>query len=209
MAWVSTVPRRLRTAARFIAADPWQNGSRIEFSLEECLFLPSNVPLPARPGGGFLASGTVFFLRSDLDGSERLLPEAMVELWQTGKIAVERLPQLLFERPGKVRRRDAVPILHRKPIRWLPGLLALGVVGVAGFLAARSWLEAAYRAGTAGSTPAGLIVGILSVIAFFAGMIGLSIGLGLLIALPILTLRKRGRRREMASILSRLGVSHE
>ncbi len=206
---VPNTPRRLRTAARFVAADPWRSGASTEFSLEECLFLPPNVPIPARPGEGLFDSGYVFLLRSDLDGSERLLPEALVELWQAGKVAVEWLPQLLFERPGKVRRRDAVPILHRKPIRWLPGLLAVGVAGSAGFLAARSWLEAAHHAGRSGSTPAGLIVGILSVIAFFAGMIGLSIGLGLLIALPILAWRKRGRRREMAAILSRLGASHE
>jgi hypothetical protein len=82
-----------RTLAMFVAADPWRNNLQIEFRLEEYALMP--------PGSanqefvGFLLAGSRVLLRTPLDGTQRSLPAALVELWRVGKVPAGRIPDLL------------------------------------------------------------------------------------------------------------------
>lgn len=153
--YVRLTPRRVRTAARFVAADPWLGGATGEFSLEECVYLPKNVELGSPRALRMMGTGKVYFLRSDRDGSERLLPEALTELWQTGQIPAEWLPQLLSERKGKVRPRHAVPILHRKIGRWLAIAGIAGALGAAAFFPTRAFYKQGASHSMVRTTPEG------------------------------------------------------
>ncbi len=152
--WVRLIPQRVRTAARFLAVDPWRGGSPVEHSVEECVFLPKGTAVSSPRARRLLGGGTVYFLRSEADGTERLLPEALVELWRTGKVPAEWLPQLLQERPGKVRRPDALPILHRKLGPWIAGALVAALVGGGAFTLGRSAYRGKVTAGMPVSMPA-------------------------------------------------------
>jgi hypothetical protein len=91
-----------------------------------------------------LAGKDVYGIRSQLDDKERVMPEALAELWRTKAVAPEALPRLLAQIQPTLRRTDMMPLLHMRAHRWLAGAfaglgLALGI--------------AAARAGAGGGGP--------------------------------------------------------
>lgn len=104
-------PARVRTEASFTAEDPWNQNRRTAFTVEAYLLV---IPGTAPPVGAKPLSGYLYGIRSELDGGEHMLPEALSELWRTNRLAAEALPRLLKQMQPKLKAWDYRPILHNK-----------------------------------------------------------------------------------------------
>lgn len=100
--------RQIRTLGQFTAPDPWHGIRPRQFTIEEYVMMPPGLAqvdtsrYPHRVG-----------LRVDADGSEHMLPEALVELWQSKQVAVERLPELAHCIAPRLRKGDFDLLLHK------------------------------------------------------------------------------------------------
>ena len=82
---------RLRTVGRFTAARSLARQPLLtEFSLEEYVMMPAGSQ-QAVDSGMF---GHRIGLRSEVDGSERMIPESLYELWKRGQVPADRIPVL-------------------------------------------------------------------------------------------------------------------
>jgi hypothetical protein len=109
---VRAVPRWVRTAQRFAAADPWHRSAPTELSVEAYIMLDRRAQeiTPLMRAGAI----EVFAVRSEIDGVARFLPDSLCHLWKSGKLPAESLPVLLHElEPGLVKT-DYRPILSGK-----------------------------------------------------------------------------------------------
>jgi len=129
------VRRRVRTATSFRARDLWHGGEDTDFTLEVYRLVPedSQEALP-----GWLYGGPeVYGLRSEIDGLDRPLPEALSELWSTGRVQPGDLPGLLHAMEPQLTAPDFQPVLHRQFGRWLAILMPVGLLALWGFFVAR------------------------------------------------------------------------
>jgi hypothetical protein len=122
----------LRTLGRFAAADPW-NGNRVtEFSIEEYVMMPSGSPQAVDSGVFAHTIG----LRSELDGSQRMIPESLFELWKRGQVPAERIPTLARAIAPRVLAEDLNLMLGRSNVRSMLAVLVtvfLIITGIAAF----------------------------------------------------------------------------
>lgn len=119
------VPRRVRTVARFAAADPWQLDLPTEFSIEAYRYVPQDDIKPPRQGP---EAAEVYGLRSEIDGRERLLPDALSHLWKRGELPAEELPALLRDLRPRLVKSDYRPLLAIDARRrwWMLALVLAG-----------------------------------------------------------------------------------
>jgi hypothetical protein len=109
---ITFIPRRLRTHGNFTAGDPWNGNLPTEFSIEEYVIMPESSPH---------AVDSVQFahrmgLRSESDGSQRYLPESLIELWRRGLVPAERIPALAQAIEQRVIKEDYNLVLHQTPM---------------------------------------------------------------------------------------------
>jgi hypothetical protein len=109
-------PVRVKTAASFTAEDPWNQGRRSSFKLEEYLLLLGNASVTEFTK----ATGSDFkrALRSEIDGIERWLPDSLSELWRSKQVSTDALPRLLKEAEPTLKSGDYAVVLRNKA-RWL------------------------------------------------------------------------------------------
>jgi hypothetical protein len=69
-------------------------------------------------------------LRSALDGREHWLPESLVELLRTGRVATEALPRLLHELQPHLRKSSYFPALHQHWEEWFSAIFAVVCLGL-------------------------------------------------------------------------------
>ena len=122
-------PIRVKTAATFTAEDPWNQGRRSSFKLNEYLLLFSGTAVTESTK----ATGTDFkrALLSEIDSIERWLPDSLSELWRTKQVPTEALPLLLKEAEPTLKSGDYTVVLRNKA-RWL--LVVLNTVVVLAFI---------------------------------------------------------------------------
>jgi hypothetical protein len=154
------VPRRVRTEARFRAADPWNGGAPAEFSIETYYCVPEHIQVVSWRWG----STPIHGLRSGIDGVERFLPDALSHLWKVGKVAAEALPGLLREIEPDLAQTDFQPMLGAPMDQRVAVALTLLLVAMVGLLL--SWppgsgKEIPWLAGLCGAVVAGGILGAL------------------------------------------------
>jgi len=184
-------PRRARTEARFRAADPWNGEAPAELSIEAYYYVPEHVREASAPWRW--CDTPLYALRSEIDGVERFLPEALGRLWREGKVPAEALPGLLREMEPELEEEDFQPLLEVRTERWLTVLSMVVVLGIAGLLV--TW--------PAGNQPG------LSLTALVCGVIVAGGGfLGALLLLPSYLAGRRRRRRQMGWALARQASSH-
>lgn len=128
---VRLLPRRIRTAARFRAPDPWSGGVITGFSIEAYALVPERITAPEAWPLYAVGARLLHGLRSDADGAERMLPASLVALWQGGDAPAEALPGLLHALGGDVSRRDTLPASRWPAVPAIVLCLALAVAGVA------------------------------------------------------------------------------
>jgi hypothetical protein len=185
------VPRRARTEARFRAADPWNGEAPAELSIEAYYYVPEHVREASAPWRW--CDTPLYALRSEIDGAERFLPEALSRLWREGKVPAESLPRLLQEMEPELEEEDFQPLMEVRTERWLTVLSMVVVLGTAGLLV--TW--------PAGNQPG------LSLTALVCGGIVAGGGfLGALLLLPSYFAGRRRRRRQMGWALARQSSSH-
>jgi hypothetical protein len=131
-------PQRVRTAASFHAPDPWNAQRPTTFTIEVYKLVPRGGRAPhARP-----SPTDLYGIRSEIDGVERMLPEALSELWSTRRITPESLPRLLAELSPNMRKGDIQPLLHTKRHIWtgaIFGLLGFGCLAMSVVWGARAY----------------------------------------------------------------------
>jgi hypothetical protein len=128
------VPRRVRTEARFRAADPWNGDAPAELSIEAYYYVPEHVREADAPWRW--CDTPLYALRSETGGAERFLPDALGRLWREGRIPAEALPRLLREMEPELEEEDFQPLLEVRTERWLTALSMVVVLGIAGLLVA-------------------------------------------------------------------------
>lgn len=179
------VPRRIRTEARFQAADPWNGNAPAEISIETYYHVPAHVreiPSPCR-----WDCNPLYALRSEIDGVERFLPDALSHLWIAGKMPAEALPGLLREMEPDLAKADFRPLMEATTERrWTAVLLAVLLAAV-GLL--MTWPR--------GNEPE------VSWLAVLCGGVMMAGALGAFAALPRYFARRRRRRRQIGWALSR------
>jgi len=180
------VLRRVRTEARFRAADPWNAGAPSEFSIEAYDYVPEHI-LESTALCRF-GSTPIHALRSGADGIERFLPDALSHLWRVGKVSAEELPGLLREMEPDLARTDFQPMLGAPTEQKVTAVLTLLLIAVVGLLL--TWPR-----GGDGRLP---WPALLSGLAMAGGL------LGTLLTLPPYLARRRRRRRQMDWALHRL-----
>ena len=119
---IPLTPARVRTEASFTAEDPWNQNYRTAFTIEAyMLMFPGTAPAPGtKPLAGYL-----YGIRSELDGREHMLPEALSELWRTNQITAEALPRLLKQMQPKLKAWDYRPILRNKMLTVLQYIVSI------------------------------------------------------------------------------------
>jgi hypothetical protein len=106
---------RLRTLGHFAAIDPWLGNRPTEFSVEEYVMMPA---------GSVQAIDSVLYahrigIRSEIDGSERLIPESLYELWKRGQVPGARVPILAQAIAPRVLKEDLNLILDKSAAKSL------------------------------------------------------------------------------------------
>jgi hypothetical protein len=129
---VRSIPRRLRTLARFEAVDPWY-GQRTIFSIESYALVPERITAPEAWPGYAVGARRLHGIRSEADGVERMLPASLVALWQCGEATPEALPGLLHGLETELRETDLLPPSRVPPLPsavvcLLAAALGLGVL---------------------------------------------------------------------------------
>lgn len=117
-------PVRVRTEARFTAADPWNGSVVTEWSVEGFVDSLKGGPLPANKAGKPAQS---YGLRSEIDGVVRMLPDALGHLVRWRDVPLPELPRLLAEIAPQVEKSDFQPMLHfdlRRRLAILAGCFA-------------------------------------------------------------------------------------
>lgn len=181
------VLRRVRTEARFRAADPWNADAPSEFSIEAYDYVPEHVREPSllcRWG-----STPIHALRSGVDGIERFLPDALSHLWRVGKVSAGALPRLLREMEPELAQTDFQPMLGAPTEQRVTAVLTLLLAALVGLLL--TWPR-----GGGGHVP---WLALLSGLATAGGI------LGALLTLPPYFARRGRRRRQMDWAIDRLG----
>ena len=123
------VPALVRTEGDFAANDPWNGGRRTQFTVEVYKMVPKIWDVSAARDARLLGDD-LFSIRSGADGRSRRLPESLVELWRTGRLATEEIPRLLHALQPAFHRSSYLPILHHRRFEVsgiIFGLLCLGM----------------------------------------------------------------------------------
>jgi hypothetical protein len=183
------VPRRVRTEARFRAADPWNGDVPAEFSIEAYYYVPQHVQEVSCPWRW--CNTPLYALRSEdgtPGGGERFLPDALSRLWSAGKVSAEALPHLLREMEPELTQDDFQPLLRVSAERWGAAALIAVLLAILGLLV--TWPR---NGGGGIPVPALLCGGVVA-----GGL------LGALFALPPYFARRERRRRQMGWALARL-----
>lgn len=116
----------MRSEGGFTAPDPWNGNRRAEFTIEVYKMLNPEAPRGAGGKDSWFWGLPMFGIKSEIDGRERMLPESLVELWQTHRIPPETLPRLLWQMQSSLKQGDYAPTLRStKGIQWLVGVTAL------------------------------------------------------------------------------------
>lgn len=84
-------PVKLRTIARFTAADPWSGNQLTDYTLDEYVMLP----LGSKRAIESKWSLHSFGIQWENNPRYRLLPESLVQLWKCGQLPSEKLPSVL------------------------------------------------------------------------------------------------------------------
>src|SRR5688500_4831684 len=92
---VPLVPRRMKTVGRFSAPDPWNDNAPAEFSIEAYRLFGEHVRVVRDTK--WLGLGYLHGISSSLDSRDRLMPDALTELWRTGRLTPEQLPGILYQ----------------------------------------------------------------------------------------------------------------
>jgi hypothetical protein len=124
---VKMVWRRVRTAERFEAPDPWNGGQNSPFSVEVYRMFPERVQDPRDWREGTLAtmgSAVRYGIRSEADGVERMLPTFLGQLYARGQVPADKLPGALHGLEGEIGNRDYRHVPGR-------GVLVVAAVGLA------------------------------------------------------------------------------
>jgi hypothetical protein len=106
-------PMRLRTLGQFAAIDPWCGNRPTEFSVEEYVMMPAGSPQALDSALYAHRIG----IRSELDGSERLIPESLYELWKRGQVPGARVPVLAHAMAPRVLKEDLNLILDKSAVK--------------------------------------------------------------------------------------------
>jgi hypothetical protein len=186
---VKLTPRRFRTEARFRGEDPWNGGAAAEFSIETYYYVPPHVREVSCPRRW--ANDPLYALRSELDGVERFLPDALSHLWTTGRVGAEALPRLLREMEPEIAETDYQPMLGAPTGQRMTAILGAVLLAAVGLFA--TWPHVRPGAGVA------------AVLATFCAFVVVGGLLGALFALPSYLGQRRRRRRQMGWALSRCG----
>ncbi len=130
------VYRWVRTVARFLSTDPWNNVADTEFSLEGYRQAPRNAPAPIEE------VPNVFGIRSEIDGVVRCVHQSFMTDWISKRVTARELPALVAQRrpsrtigggpgshhagtdPGEVLFNIGPGVSARAPARVLQALLA-------------------------------------------------------------------------------------
>jgi hypothetical protein len=181
------VPRRLRTAETFRAADPWNGRVAADFTVEVYKYVPERV----RDATGIHALGAPerFGIRSNADGVERMLPQSLTELWQERRVSTGQLPRLLHALEPELSPRDLRPMPRFGGLWAVAGSWLVAMASAAAFLVLSR--QATGR-------------GLLNAIMLLLGVIGLGLALGFTLALPIVWSRRLRRDRQKRFALDRL-----
>ncbi len=99
----------LRTLGRFSANDPWNANQPTNFLIEEYVMMPQSSQQAVDSSQFAHRVG----LRSELNGSQQMLPESVVELWRRGQIPAERIPILAQAIASRIVKEDYNLILHQ------------------------------------------------------------------------------------------------
>ena len=130
------VPRRMKTVGRFTAPDPWNGNAPAEFTIEAYrLFNPAIRALRDTRGLGL---AYLYGISSEIDGADRVLPEALAELWRRGEVAPEKLPSMLAQVAPTLKPEDYRVWIGTKLHWWYLGAVALVLLGTVWFIA-RAW----------------------------------------------------------------------
>lgn len=110
------VPKLVRTRVRredgFTASDPWNGNRRADFTIEVYKMLPPDSPRGTGAKDSWVWGLPMFGIKSEIDGRQRMLPESLVELWQTHRIPAEALPRLLWQLQSSLKPDDYMPTLR-------------------------------------------------------------------------------------------------
>src|SRR5438270_11286437 len=124
------IPRRVRTEARFRGTDPWNGDATAEFSIETYYYVPQQVQEVSCPWRW--CSAPLYALRSEIDGAERFLPDALSHLWTAGKVTAEALPGLLREMEPGLSQDDYQPLLETRIERRMTAALVAALLAAVG-----------------------------------------------------------------------------
>jgi hypothetical protein len=147
MAYLKLMAGRVRTARTFEARDPWNRGRRAMFLVEIYLRSPAHLPVPRGwREGTLLTLGAVprYSIRSELDGVERMIPAFLSDLYVSGSVPVERLPEALHCLGSELAQRDFRPLPPEGLLRLMAGASVVFAIGVLGFLQARDLSRIAF-----------------------------------------------------------------
>ena len=123
--------QRLRTLGQFSSPDPWNGNRPTAFTIEEYVMMPSGATQATDSSQYAHRVG----LRSESDGSQRMIPESLVELWRRGQVPAERIPILAQAIEPRVLKEDFNLILHQSARNTIV-LPLLGVFAVTAGVAA-------------------------------------------------------------------------
>ena len=125
--------RRLRTLGQFTAPDPWNANRPTAFSIEEYVMMPSGATQAVDSSQYIHRAG----LRSEVDGSQRMLPESLIELWRRGQVPAEHIPGLMRAIESRLTKDDYNLILHQSPMKTvvLPLIAVFVVIVLVGLFA--------------------------------------------------------------------------
>ena len=123
-------PALVRTGERFSVADPWNGGQQTQFVIEVYKMAPKGWDSATVNRNMKLLGDDLCNIRSSADGKSRRLPESLVELWHTKRVATEALPHLLHRLQPSLRRSDYSPILHHRRFEWAGIIVALVCLGI-------------------------------------------------------------------------------
>lgn len=110
---------RVKTVLAFTAEDPWNANLLSSFTLDDYQVTVLNTDQPSNFSKDRLLAGFFRALHSSADGAVHVMPESMVELWETGQLPVEALPGLLKAIEPKLIENDYRPVMHSPLIKGL------------------------------------------------------------------------------------------
>jgi hypothetical protein len=121
---VRLLPRRIRSAESFEAPDPWNHDAPARFALDAYKMTPERTEEPTWIHT--LGQPELFGLRSAIDGTDRILPHFLSDLWRSGAVPARLLPGLAHAIASQLHKPDYFP----------PPLRSFAIAGAAGLLVA-------------------------------------------------------------------------